>query len=569
VAADFISRRALAPVFDGNQKSAARFTELTDAMQTGSPMSQKSLMAMFRPLVAFCCMVPVHDSAVLGQSSAASSDAAVENLFDGKTLDGWEGDPEHWRVDNGVIVGEILPGQTLNRNTWLVWRGGTLADFDLRLQFRLKGLPAANSGIQFRCQVENVDHVSGYQADLDMGATWLGRIYDEHGRALLVERGSRVQFLPNGTRKVETFAPPNQYAVLFRENDWNDYRIVAVGDYVAVYVNGTLFSELQDQQIAERGSETVAQMSVPPGFSVDVIAAAPALHQPMAFTFDAKGHLWVVEGRSYPQKRPVGEGLDRILIFADNNHDGTFETRTVFIEGLNLVSGMEVGHEGVWVGAAPELLFIPDRNGDDQPDSQPQVLLDGFGFADTHETLNSFMRGLNYDDVGQIFMTHCRSFWGKGPTTHVMQGGHYWNQVNSGHAPFISTRSISARAWTVQLAVESFVPARVAEQWVDLCRRDDLLFVRRYLASAIQRVPAEVGWKIAEVLCSRIDSGTDRDLPLLVWYGVAPLVLKDLDRIVQVFDGAVNVRWRSGILHRLGQAAGKPHRSIMCMPRWW
>ena len=100
----------------------------------------------------------------------------------------------------------------------------------------------------FRCQVKNVDHVSGYQADLDMGATWLGRIYDEDGRALLVERGSRVDISADGSRQVEIFAPANQYAVLFRENDWNDYRIVAMGEHIAVSINGTLFSELRDQQ---------------------------------------------------------------------------------------------------------------------------------------------------------------------------------------------------------------------------------------------------------------------------------------------------------------------------------
>ena len=170
----------------------------------------------------------------------------------------------------------------------------------------------------------------------------------------------------------------------------------------------------------------------------------------------------------------------------------------MFIEGLNLVSGLEVGYGGVWIGAAPQLLFVPDRDGDDQPDSAPLVLLDGFGFADTHETMNSFLWGpdgwlygnqgvfnqsaigkpgssddqrvslaagvwryhptrhtfevfahggsnqwgLDYDDFGQLFMTHCRSFWGKGPTTHVMQGGHYWNQVNSGYAPFVSAMTL-------------------------------------------------------------------------------------------------------------------------------
>jgi hypothetical protein len=174
------------------------------------------------------------------------------SLFDGTTLNGWEGDPQYWRVDGGAIVGEIPAGQSLDHNTWLVWRGGELHDFELRIKVKLTGLPAANSGIQFRCQVDSINHVSGYQADLDQGATWLGRIYDEHGRALLVERGSRVHIAADGTRKVETFAPAQQYAVLFRENDWNDYRIVAVGDHVAVFVNGTLFSELRDEQSGEQ-----------------------------------------------------------------------------------------------------------------------------------------------------------------------------------------------------------------------------------------------------------------------------------------------------------------------------
>ena len=174
------------------------------------------------------------------------------NIFDGFSLNGWQGDPEHWRVDDGAIVGEIPAGERLRKNTWLIWTGGELEDFELNLQFKLTGAAAANSGIQFRCQVRDVDHVSGYQADLDLGATWLGRIYDEHGRALLVERGSRVLIEADGTRRSESFAPANQYTVLFRENAWNDYRIVAVGDRIAVYVNGTLFSELRDQQTGER-----------------------------------------------------------------------------------------------------------------------------------------------------------------------------------------------------------------------------------------------------------------------------------------------------------------------------
>lgn len=855
----------------------------------------------------------------LGRADEAISESNVVSLFDGQSLEGWDFDPAHWRVENGAIVGLIPNGQTLDHNTWCVWKEGELRDFELNLQFRLTGEPGCNSGIQIRCQVDSVDHVSGYQADLDMGGVWLGRIYDEHGRALIVERGRRVHLQHDGQRLEQLLAPANQYAVLFRENDWNDYRIVAVGHRIKVWINGTLFSDLFDEQsgefdpvgqlalqlhsgpgtkiefrnltfetlseeddrvgdfaievqeveqqpvglpitgldgeeldlgfesgdlsawevtgdafsgqpvaadgiatrwagqvsnkqgryfiggyelvgdagvgtmrsqpfiahhpyasfllsggdtpdtrvevvlvdqddrvlmqavgeqreqmerfvvdlrqvqgekiavrvidesrggwghlnfddfrfhestpafaegivptnaegqtlnlgfesgdlahwtadgdafaqqprnedgiterwpdqksgkegeffiggfevvqdsgkgtltsepfvvthpfasflvaggkapltrvdIVRRSSETneedvvysiggdereemrrvvvdltdclgdtvfvrlvdesdgywghlnfddfrfhdsppatsptgnnqwrttenpllnhlipnevpselleqhpawqtAASMYVPEGFSVDVVAAEPELYQPMAFTFDARGRLWVVEGNCYPLKRPEGEGLDRVLIFSDEDSDGTFETKKVFVEGLNLVSGMQVGHSGVWIGAAPELLFIPDVNGDDVPDGPAEVLLDGFGFADTHETINSMIWGpdgwlygnqgvfnqshvgapgcadedrvflaagvwryhpvrkvfevfahggsnpwgLDYDEYGQFFMTHCRSYWGRGLTTQVVQGGHYWNQVNSGYAPFVCNHPVAGR----------------------------------------------------------------------------------------------------------------------------
>jgi hypothetical protein len=136
--------------------------------------------------------------------------------------------------------------------------------------------------------------------------------------------------------------------------------------------------------------QTLAQMYVPEGFRVELVAVEPDLHQPIAFTFDERGRIWVAEAYSYPAKRPAGQGLDKIVIFEDRDGDGKFETQKVFAEKLNLVSGLEVGYGGVWVGAAPELLFIPDKNHDDVPDGPPQVLLDGFGYQDTHECLNSF-----------------------------------------------------------------------------------------------------------------------------------------------------------------------------------
>ncbi len=136
-----------------------------------------------------------------------------------------------------------------------------------------------------------------------------------------------------------------------------------------------------------------AAMTLPPGFRVDLVAGEPDLHQPIALTIDGRGRLWVAEAYSYPNKRAQEEAEDRILIFEDTDGDGLHETRKVFAENLNLVSGLAVGYGGVFVGAAPELLFLADSDGDDRVDGDPIVLLDGWGYQDTHETLNAFIWG--------------------------------------------------------------------------------------------------------------------------------------------------------------------------------
>jgi putative membrane-bound dehydrogenase-like protein len=153
-------------------------------------------------------------------------------------------------------------------------------------------------------------------------------------------------------------------------------------------------------------------ITVPEGFQVRLFAGEPDVHQPIAMAIDDRGRLWIAEAYVYPRRAPEGKGRDRIVIFEDTDGDGRHDSRKVFIEGLNLVSGLELGFGGVWVGAAPYLMFIPDRNGDDVPDGpsmkaepQPgvrfpqdvppgaQVLLDGWGYEDTHETLNGFIWG--------------------------------------------------------------------------------------------------------------------------------------------------------------------------------
>src|SRR4030095_6773114 len=119
-------------------------------------------------------------------------------------------------------------------------------------------------------------------------------------------------------------------------------------------------------------------------------AGEPNICQPIALCLDDRGRVWVAEAYSYPIRRPDKEAKDRILIFEDTNGDGKFDKRTVFMEGLNLVSRLEGGLGGVGIGAPPQLLFVPVKPGEDKPAGPAKVLLDGWGYQDTHETLNTF-----------------------------------------------------------------------------------------------------------------------------------------------------------------------------------
>lgn len=159
------------------------------------------------------------------------------------------------------------------------------------------------------------------------------------------------------------------------------------------------------------GEAAAKAMTIGKGFSVKLAASEPDIVRPISFTLDARGRLWVAEAHTYPVRAPEGQGKDRILIFEDTNGDGTLDKRTVFTEGLNLISAIEVGMGGVWLGSAPHLLFIPIDKTGDKPAGPPQVLLDGWGYQDTHEMLNNFRWGPD----GWLYGTH-------GVFTHSLVG---------------------------------------------------------------------------------------------------------------------------------------------------
>jgi putative membrane-bound dehydrogenase-like protein len=162
--------------------------------------------------------------------------------------------------------------------------------------------------------------------------------------------------------------------------------------------------------------EAVKRFKLPDGFSVRAVATEPMIRQPVSMSFDAQGRLWVLQYLQYPHYagiKPVKQdqylrtvydkvpdppphgpkGLDRITICYDPDENGVFRKSKDFVTGLNIASGFCIGNGGVYVAQPPYLLFYPDKDGDDVPDGDPQVLLSGFGIDDSHSLANSLQWG--------------------------------------------------------------------------------------------------------------------------------------------------------------------------------
>ncbi len=138
--------------------------------------------------------------------------------------------------------------------------------------------------------------------------------------------------------------------------------------------------------------EAIRAMTVPEGFSVELVASEPEIVNPVAMTFDERGRIWITESLEYPRKT-AGAGQDRVKMLEDTDGDGKADKFSVFAEGLNIPSGIAVGHGGVWVANSPDILFYPDADRDAKPDGPPQVVVSGFGRSDTHELPNSLTWG--------------------------------------------------------------------------------------------------------------------------------------------------------------------------------
>ena len=224
---------------------------------------------------------------LLGSRAPAALEPGFTPIFDGRTLQGWEGDPLYWRVENGAIVGEVTPQTLLQRNTFLVWRGGTVDDFELRVEYRITN--PGNSGISYRnAEVPGVPHaLTGYQADLDGPKRYVGSNYEERGRTTLAAQGQRVRIPPmpaadslRALVRANAWTPavveaqlgsPDSLDARVRDGDWNEYHIVARGNRLQHFVNGVLMSDVTDEDVRNRRSSGLlgVQVHVGPPMKVE------------------------------------------------------------------------------------------------------------------------------------------------------------------------------------------------------------------------------------------------------------------------------------------------------------
>jgi len=201
-----------------------------------------------------------------GRAQGKKDKEGFVQIFDGKSLKGWDGDPTYWRVENGNLVGEITPATLLKTNSFIIWRGGEPADFEFKGEFNIT--EAGNSGINYRSeQLTDVPFaLRGYQADIDGKNRYTGQNYEERKRTTLAYRGEKAKInaydgpsTPEGVRAnvnrnawngrtvVGSLGNSDSLKTLIKSEDWNTFHLIVKGNHLQHYINGVLMSDVVDE----------------------------------------------------------------------------------------------------------------------------------------------------------------------------------------------------------------------------------------------------------------------------------------------------------------------------------
>lgn len=216
-----------------------------------------------RSLVGMLIIVMLISGRCKSAAEKESRNHGFEQIFDGKTLNNWEGDTTYWRVENGNLVGEITPETLLKTNSFITWQGGKPADFELTLQVKIT--KAGNSGINYRSELlADIPHaLKGYQADIDGAIRYTGQNYEERGRTTLAYRGEIVvvNALENSSAELKDHIKSNAWLertvtgslghmdslrIHIKYEDWNNVHLIVKGNRLQHFVNKILMSDVTD-----------------------------------------------------------------------------------------------------------------------------------------------------------------------------------------------------------------------------------------------------------------------------------------------------------------------------------
>jgi len=192
--------------------------------------------------------------------------ACAENLFNGKDLTGWAGNPTLWSVKDGAITGQTTKENPTKGNTFLIYTNGLVDDFELRLSYKIIG---GNSGIQYRSKVINSNNwvVGGYQGDFEAGKVYSGILYEEQGRGILAKRGEKV-VIKEDTGKPEVVGSLGKSEDIqdkIKNEDWNEYVIIAKGNHLQHFINGTPTIDCIDEQKSKAAKSGILALQLHAG----------------------------------------------------------------------------------------------------------------------------------------------------------------------------------------------------------------------------------------------------------------------------------------------------------------
>ncbi|MCX8038340.1 MAG: DUF1080 domain-containing protein [Candidatus Sumerlaeia bacterium] len=327
---------------------------------------------------------------------AAETESGFVAIFNGKNLDGWDGNPKLWSVKDGVIRGETSADDPLKANSFLIWRGGTPADFELRLEFRLRN---GNSGVQVRSRDLGNWVCAGYQADI-LEAKRMGLFYEERKRGILATRGQDVVIDEKGNKKVVgSLGEDAELQKAFKEGEWNEMTIIARGPTITEKVNGVALCRITDHQpgFAATSGVLALQVHVGPPMLVefknirlknlaDAAAAQPSAAAsadtiplfngkdltgwaiPEKYDFASHGKVYVKDGVLYLEEGAPMTGIQWTGDFPKTNYEVSLEAMRIsggdFFVGMTFPVGDShcTWINGGWGGSVVGLSNVDEMN---------------------------------------------------------------------------------------------------------------------------------------------------------------------------------------------------------------